>query len=257
MTPSRLLTTLLLTLPLLACSPSDAAPSADAVKKAFTARFPDREVVSVAPSPVAGLYEVVIRSKRGVEVNYQVIYSDKDSKHLVIGEIVDVVNQKSVTGERAEQLAKKAEGEREKINFAKLPLAKAIKDVRGDGSRKLVVFSDPDCPFCKRLEKDSIAKLGNVTVYTFLMPLSQLHPDAERKSRAVWCSADPAAAWTALMREGKQPQGDGKCDAPIAEVAQLAEQYGISGTPALVFESGELVAGAIPAEEIEKRLARK
>lgn len=247
----RLLPVVALLAPLLACTPSSAAPSADAVKKAFSGRFPDREVVSVSASPVSGLYEVVIKGKnRGRDV-FSVVYSDGKADYLLVGDLIDAQKRESLTEARMDVLNKV------KIDFGKLPLDKAIKDVRGNGSRKLAVFSDPDCPFCKRLEQESIAKLDNVTVYTFLLPLGQLHPDAERKSRAIWCSADRAAAWTALMRDGKAPGGDGKCEAPIAEIAQLAESFGISGTPALVFASGELVPGAIPLAEIEKRLAGK
>ena len=120
-----------------------------------------------------------------------------------------------------------------------------------------MVFSDPDCPFCKKLERESLSQLDNVTVYTFLYPLAQLHPDAPRKSRQIWCSGDRTASWLGFMRQGKALSGNDKCATPLAEVAALGERLGISGTPALVFPNGELVAGAIPLAEIERHLAAK
>ncbi|MXR36635.1 DsbC family protein [Craterilacuibacter sinensis] len=247
----RLLPVVALLTPLLACSATNASDNPDAVKKAFKARFPDREVVSVAESPVKNLFEVVIKGQnRGRDV-YSVVYSDAKADYLLVGDLIDAKARNSLTEARMEKLNKVS------IDVSKLPLNKAIKDVRGNGSRQLVVFSDPDCPFCKQLERESIAKLDNVTVYTFLLPLAQLHPDAERKSRAIWCSKDPAKTWAGFMREGKALPDNVNCDAPLAEVAALAEKFGISGTPALIFANGDLVPGAIPVAEIEKRLSAK
>jgi thiol:disulfide interchange protein DsbC len=131
---------------------------------------------------------------------------------------------------------------------------KAIVKVKGDGSRKIAIFTDPDCPYCKRLEHE-LAKVSNVTVYVFLLPLPQLHPDAPRKARAVWCSADPAKAWDALMLEGQEPAAPGpECKDPIAEVAKVADAIGIRGTPGVAFANGKLVPGAIGAEQIEQYL---
>ncbi|MGL6070813.1 DsbC family protein [Craterilacuibacter sp.] len=247
----RLLPVVALLTPLLACSAINAGDNPDTVKKAFKARFPDREVVSVAASPVNNLFEVVIKGQnRGRDV-YTVVYSDAKADYLLVGDLIDAKQRNSLTEQRLEALNKVS------IDVSKLPLNKAIKDVRGNGSRQLVVFSDPDCPYCKQLERESIAKLDNVTVYTFLMPLAQLHPDAERKSRAIWCSKDPAKAWAGFMREGKALPEAGNCETPLAEIAALAESFGISGTPALIFPNGELVPGAIPVAEIEKRLSAK
>ena len=140
------------------------------------------------------------------------------------------------------------------VDFSTLPLDKAIKKVKGSGARKLAIFTDPDCPYCKRLEGD-LAKVDDVTLYIFLLPLQQLHPDAPRKARAVWCAPEPAKAWDALMTGGKEPPpAPGDCKDPIADIAKLAEDYGINGTPALIFESGKLVPGAIGAKDIEEML---
>lgn len=238
-----------LLLPLIACSASAETP--DQVKAAFQSKFPQHTVSSVQASPVAGLFEVVVKMKQGNREQFSVVYTDGKVDHLITGDLIDTKTRSSLTEDRLAELNKV------KVDWAKLPLDKAIKDVRGNGSRKLVVFSDPDCPFCKKLERESLANLKDVTIYTFLYPLAQLHPDAPRKSRQIWCSKDRAAAWTGFVRDGKALSGSDKCATPLAEIAALGEQLGISGTPALIFPNGELVPGAIPLAEIEKHLAAK
>jgi thiol:disulfide interchange protein DsbC len=135
-------------------------------------------------------------------------------------------------------------------DFSKLPLDKAMVKVKGDGSRKIAIFSDPDCPFCKRLEPE-LEKLDNVTIYTFLYPLTALHPDAMRKATMVWCSPDRQRAWDDLMLRGKLPEGSLSCATPILEINELARSLGINGTPGIVFESGKLIPGAISSDQIE------
>jgi thiol:disulfide interchange protein DsbC len=112
------------------------------------------------------------------------------------------------------------------VDFASLPLQHAIKSVHGQGRRTLAVFSDPDCPYCKKLEQE-LAKVDDVTVYTFLMPLEQLHPDSRAKADAVWCSKDRSAAWSALMLDGKVPKKTKGCQAPHQAVLPLAEMLGL------------------------------
>ncbi|WP_137937279.1 DsbC family protein [Chitinivorax sp. B] len=211
---------------------------AEEIKKKLAERVPNARIDSVNTTPIPGLYEVVVNKRN-------VVYVDRDAKYLLDGELVDLTTRKSLTESRVADLRK--------VDFASLPFDDAIKVVKGKGERKLAVFSDPDCPFCKRLET-SLKDMDNVTIYTFLYPLAQLHPDAHRKSALVWCSADRAAAWTALMLENKVPEGEAKCDTPMTKIAALAEQFGISGTPGIVFPNGKLVPGAIPREQIEQEL---
>lgn len=240
-----------LLLPLMAaCSASAETP--DQVKATFKTKFPQHEVTSVKAAPVSGLFEVVVKMKQGGREQFSVVYTDGKVDHLITGDLIDTQTRTSLTEHRLEELNSV------KVNWADLPLDKAIKEVRGKGQRKLVVFSDPDCPFCKKLERESLSQLDNVTVYTFLYPLEQLHPDAPRKSRLIWCSKDPAEAWLGYMRHDKVRDNTiENCPNPLAEIAQLAEKLGINGTPGLVFQNGDVVAGAIPLEMIEKRLATK
>lgn len=210
------------------------------IKAKLQTEFPKVKVGEVSPTPIDGLYEVVLNGRN-------VVYVDKNAKYLLDGEMVDLKKKLSLTQQRVQELSK--------VDFASLPLQDAVKVVRGNGSRKLAVFTDPDCPFCKRLEKEGLKDLTDVTIYQFLMPLAQLHPDAARKSALVWCAPDQAKAWNELMLEDKEPAGDGKCDTPLARVGELAQKLGITGTPGIVFESGKLVPGAIPREQIEKELA--
>ena len=211
----------------------------DQLRATLTERLPGLSVQSITKLPQLDLYEVVGRGNR-------IFYTDAKGEFGLMGNLIDLKTRTNLTQQRQDEL--------NVVDFAQLPLDKAIVKVKGDGSRKIAIFTDPDCPFCKRLEQE-LAKVSNVTVYVFLFPLPQLHPDASRKARAVWCAPDRAKAWDALMLEGKEPAAPGpECRDPIADLAKVAGAVGIQGTPGLVFANGKLVPGAISAEEIERLL---
>ncbi len=228
---------------LTACSASaDSQQQKDTIKAKLAKDLPNQEVKAINATPMKDVFEVIMAGN-------MIVYTDAKAEFLIFGDMVDVAKRKSITEERAAELRK--------VDFSALPLEQAIKVVRGDGSRQLAVFSDPDCPFCKKLEQEGLKDLNNVTIYTFLMPLPQLHPDAARKSRLIWCAQDRAAAWTDWAINGKLPAGKGDCENPVEKNLQLGQKLGINGTPGLIFSSGRLVPGAIPAEQIGKLLDEK
>lgn len=208
-----------------------------AVKKALGKRFPDMPIASVNKAPVKGLYEVV--------AGQQVFYVDAEVRHVILGNIIDVEKQRNLTNERREALMR--------VDFAQLPFDNAIEIVRGKGTRRIAIFEDPDCPYCRKLEAD-LAQMDDLTIYVFLYPLDQLHPEAGRKARQVWCAPDRARAWLDVMLKGKLPDNDGNCPNPVAATIALAQKLNIQGTPAIVFENGRLVPGAVPKERLEALL---
>ncbi len=211
----------------------------DQLRATLSQRLPGLTVESITKLPQLDLYEVVGNGNR-------IFYTDAKGEFGLMGNLIDLKTRVNLTEQRQDQL--------NVVDFSRLPLDKAFVKVKGDGSRKIAIFTDPDCPYCKRLEQE-LAKVSNVTVYVFLYPLPQLHPDAPRKARAVWCASDRAQAWDALMLEGKEPSAPApECKDPIAEVAKVAKEVGIRGTPGLVFANGKLVPGAISAEQIEQYL---
>jgi len=139
----------------------------------------------------------------------------------------------------------------DEIDFASLPLDKAIKEVRGNGKLKVAVFSDPDCPYCKRLEHE-FEKMTDITIYNFMMPIPSLHPDAARKAEILWCQPNPTQAWTDWMRKGQFPSGKANCENPVAETTSLGEQFGFNGTPTLVFPNGRSQSGYSPMPHLKK-----
>ncbi len=230
-------------LALAACA--NAANETDTVKAELKKKFPGREVQSVQKTPLKGIYEVVMVPK-------QIVYTDAKGDYAFVGgDLVDINKKHSLTEARYAEL--------NKTDFSKLPFELAMKTVRGDGSRKLAVFTDPDCPFCKKLEREGLKELDNVTIYYYLYPIPTLHPDAARKSALVWCSGEQQVqSWNKLMREDVQPAGDGKCDNnPIAKIDELAKKLDITATPTMVFESGEIAAGAMDSKMLEAKLAAK
>ncbi len=210
------------------------------LKKAVEAAYPKFKVEKVTKTPYAGLYEVFMGG--------EIVYTDEKLTFLIAeGRLVDPKTKKDITGPRLEELTK--------IDFASLPLEQAIKVVKGNGSRKLVVFSDVDCPYCKRLERNELANITDVTVYTFLYPIEQLHPDAENKSKLIWCANNRVKAWEDWILRDQLPSAVGNCEVPLEKIGQLAKRIGINSTPTLVFADGKRMLGAQPYKEIERALS--
>ena len=201
----------------------------------LNSKFPGTEGAKIAPA-FAGFYSVV----KGNEV----LFVRDDLSVLINGDVIDLATNKSLGSQLRE-------ANKPKINVADLNLKDAIKI--GNGSRKLYVFSDPDCPFCHQLE-DELVRVKDVTIYVFEFPLESLHPNARKMAENIWCSKDKGQAWRDYLRNNTQP-ADAKCDNPIARNIEIAQKFQILGTPALIFEDGTLVPGAIPADRIEGQLA--
>lgn len=209
------------------------------IKRAIQEKFPGLEVVSVIKSPYFGLYEVFAGD--------QIVYTDAKVSYVMVGTVIDPATRTNLTEERLQTL--------KAINVAELPLEQAIKVVRGKGERKFVVFSDADCPYCKQLE-NTLSGMDNFTAYVLLYPIDQLHPDAARKSKMIWCSADRPKAWLEFMLKGTLPTNDGSCETPLPQLQTVAQKYRVVATPTLVFMDGRVVPGALPKDRLEKELAR-
>ncbi len=230
----RILLSLLMLAGLLACT---AKADTASIKKNLEAKFPKADITSVTKTPYAGLYEVVIDG--------QIVYSDENANYLFLGSVVDTRTHKNITNERLAKL--------NAVNPDSFPLDHAIKFVKGDGSRKLIVFSDPECPYCKRLEQE-LAKMNNVTIYDFPYPIESLHPGTTAVSKAIWCSRDRNAAWQNALLKNVYPNNDGKCDNPVDANIALGDKLHVTGTPTLFFSNGQRVPGAVPADKLDQML---
>ena len=194
------------------------------------------KVKSVSPAPVSGLYEVLVGT--------DIFYTDASGKYLIQGEIIELASGKNITEQRQADL--------NRIKWSDLTTTNAIKNVRGNGSRQLAVFSDPNCGYCKRLEK-SLQQLDNVTIYTYLIPI--LSPDSTQKSKQIWCSSDPYKSYIDWMVNGITPSGKGECSTPLDKNMAFAKTYGITGTPTLFFTDGSRFPGAVQITDIEKKFS--
>lgn len=230
---------LALTLLLLAATSVAQANPVAQITQALTAV--GNKPLAVVPSPAKGIYLAVLPQGP--------VYVDAAAQHVIQGQIFNLKTQEPLTQKQIDSVTPK-------FKWQDLPLQDAVKVVKGNGKRKVAVFSDPDCPYCKMLEEKSIAKLTNVTVYTFLYPISQIHPDAARKSAAIWCSPVKDKAWTNWMLKGSLPNGKVDCATPLARNDQLARKLWVFGTPAIFFPSGERANGALMPEDLDKRLGK-
>ena len=208
------------------------------IRKALTQQFPGATITSVLKTPYSGLFEVYFEG--------QLIYVDPQAKYVFSGDVIDLKNRTNLTQERLNRL--------QAVKWDSLPLNNALKTVKGNGARKLVVFSDVDCPYCRKFEAE-LAKVDNITVYTFLYPIEGLHPKAVQTSKQIWCAPDRNKAWDEYITRGTVPSNDGKCANPVDATIALGGKLKVGGTPTLVFANGVRVPGMVPAVQLERLLA--
>jgi thiol:disulfide interchange protein DsbC len=210
-----------------------------AIRKALAARIPSLpKIDEVRPSEIPGLFEV---RYGGTEI----LYADAKGEYVVQGSIIETKTMNNLTEARQDKLSA--------VDFATLPVKDAVLLKQGNGTRKMAVFVDPNCGYCKRFERD-LAVLKDVTIYAFIMPI--LGPDSTVKARDIWCSKDSAKVWRSWMLDGATPpKAMGTCDTTALERnVAFGQKYRIQGTPAVFFEDGTRKPGAIPGEMVEKLL---
>lgn len=208
------------------------------IRKALTQQFPGATISSVQKTAYSGLYEVYLDG--------QLIYMDAKGQYVFSGDVIDLKSRTNLTQARLNKL--------QAVKWDTLPLNNAMKTVKGKGERKLVVFSDVDCPYCRKFEAE-LAKVDNITVYTFLYPIEGLHPKAVQTSKQIWCAPDRNKAWDDYITRGTVPANDGKCANPVDATIALGSKLKVSGTPTLVFANGVRVPGMVPAAQLERLLA--
>ena len=213
----------------------------DLIRKNLPARLPQfKQIDEVRKSEIPGLYEVRVD---GTEI----FYTDAKADFLIEGSLIDTRNKRNLTEERVEKLTA--------VKFDSLPLKDAFTLVRGNGERKMAVFEDPNCGYCKRFERD-MQKVDNVTIYMFLYPI--LGADSVEKSKAIWCAKDRGTAWLDwMLRDQAVSSTAGGCDATaLSRNVELGRKYKINGTPTLLFTNGSRVPGAVDAKKVEQMLAQ-
>lgn len=233
----------------LACTPAYSTPPQHddaALRALLVQRYPGTTFGDIKPTPLPGIWQI--------QLGAQPAYVAADGRHFLFGHLVDMETQTdlSVPGAGPPQPAEPHQPVAAP-DFYSLPLGNAFKTVRGKGTRRMAVFADPECHYCRQLEA-SLDKLDDVTVYTFLLPLAVLHPGAPAIAESVWCAADPAAAWRQVMRG--EPIATASCTHPLQRIARFAAEHAIEGTPYIVFENGKHAIGALDHAALEQYLGQ-
>lgn len=210
------------------------------IRKNLSERLPSLpKIDEISKTGMPGLFEV--------RIGHELFYTDPEGNYLIQGQVIDTRARRNLTEERLSKITA--------IDFDSLPLKDAIVWKSGNGKRRLAVFADPNCGYCKRFERD-LQAVKDVTVYTFLYPVP-IGPDSDAKSRGIWCAKDRLKAWQDWMLKGVSPDAaPEKCDSgAVTRSVELARKHRVTGTPALVFEDGTRIPGALNTEQIEKQLA--
>jgi thiol:disulfide interchange protein DsbC len=206
----------------------------DAIKDKFSQRFA-AQVTAVRRTPYSGVFEV--------QIGMDLVYTDQAVTWVMQGPLIDAMTRRDVTAERLQQLSH--------VDFDKLPLNLAVKEVNGAGKRRIAIFADPNCVYCKQLHK-TLEKVDDLTVYTFLLPI--LTPDSKVKVKNVWCAADRTRVWNNWMRRGIVPPTVADCAVPVDQWMALARKLMVKGTPAIFFTDGSRADGALDLDQLTEKL---
>jgi thiol:disulfide interchange protein DsbC len=212
-----------------------------AIRKALTPKLGGAKIEGVQPAPMAGLWEVRVRGRSGV----QLLYTDAAGTFLIDGNLYDLKNDRNLTDERLRVL--------NAIKFESLPFDQAVKVQRGDGRRVVAMFSDPYCPYCQKFEQ-TLQKINDITIYVFMYPV--IRPQNADHSKAVWCAPDRQKAWLDLALYHKPPAVAPSCDNPVEKNLELGQSLGVNGTPTLIFANGERVGGGMGATDLVAMLEK-
>ena len=207
-----------------------------ALRKAIQPHFADSKIESVKKTPYLGLYEVVVGD--------EVFYTDAKADYFFFGHVIDTKTRTSMTNERIQEIKAVR-----RVPIDSLPLQSAIKVVKGDGKRRVAIFTDPNCPYCKQLEKE-LLNVTNVTIYTLLYPVLKGSMELSKK---IWCSDNKIKAWDDFMLKNVAPSSK-DCETPLDALVKSGHENKVSGTPTLIFADGSVVGGMIPATVIEEKL---
>ena len=204
------------------------------IRQALQSRFPGiGKLDHIVKTPYSGLYEVVIDD--------QLLYTDAHGDYLFQGNVIETSTRRDLSEERRRVLFA--------IDFNQLPLDLALKKVKGNGKRRVAIFTDPNCSFCRKLEKE-LSKVSDVTVYFFLYPV---FPGSDEIVRNVLCSKNPVKAWDDWMLSDIAP-AQATCKTQTDKVLALGQKLNVNGTPNLIFANGVQAPGYLPAAELEKNL---
>jgi thiol:disulfide interchange protein DsbC len=211
------------------------------IRQVIEAKLGGAKVDDVQPTPISGIYEVRFQSRDGP----QIIYTDAAGSYIFTGHLIDTKGDRDLTEDRLLKLTA--------VEFKSLPLDMAVKIQRGNGKRTLAMFSDPYCPYCRRLEQ-ALLQLDDITVYVFMYPV--IRPENADQSRAVWCSKDRAKAWLELAaaERPKVPTASPSCANPVDKLLELGRSLRVTGTPTLFFANGERAGGGMELAALRMKL---
>ena len=216
-----------------------------AIRKTWAQQHPNGPAIDeITKTPIAGLYELRI-AKDIIYTDDLGVYQIYPSHERIDGHIVDANKKVDVTEDRLARILA--------ADLPKLPYGDALMFKQGNGARRMIVFEDPNCHYCKDAEKN-FAQLKNVTIYTFLIPI--LGDDSIVKAREIWCSKNNAQVWRTWMLQGVMPQRPmGSCDVEaLNRNLDLAGRYHLNYTPAIIFDDGSKFAGNADLDHLTKRL---